>query len=139
MEESAMPIRRLTKADHPQSHGAFKPVGHVMVALRDEELASATARALLEAGFEDEDILHYSAGEERAEMESMIDHASDFAGFGYEITLMRRYRTLAREGCSWLLVYAPDEAHTRRVADVARRNGALVAVKYNRLLIEDLI
>jgi uncharacterized membrane protein len=52
---------------------------------------------------------------------------------------MRRYQALAREGCSWLLVYAPDEAQTRRVADAARRNGALLAVKYNRLLIEDLI
>ena len=134
-----MTIKRLTKADHPQSLGTFKPVGHVIVALRDEELAGVTARALLEAGFVDEDILHYSAGEERAEMESMIDHASDFAGFGYEITLMRRYQTLAREGCSWLLVYAPDEAHTRRVGEVARQCGALLAVKYNRLVIEDLI
>ena len=134
-----MPIRRLTKADHPQSHGAFKPIGHVMVALRDEALAGATTRALLDAGFEDEDILQYSAGEERAEMEGMIDHASDFAGFGYEITLMRRYQALAREGCSWLLVYAPDEPHTRRVAEVAQQNGALLAVKYNRLVIEDLI
>ena len=134
-----MPIRRLTKADHPQSHGAFKPVGHVMVALRDEELADATSRALQQAGFEQDDILHYSAGEERAEMEAMIDHASDFAGFGYEITLMRRYQALAREGCSWLLVYAPNEAHTRRVAEVARQQGALLAVKYNRLVIEELI
>jgi hypothetical protein len=134
-----MPIRRLTKADHPQSHGAFKPVGHVMVALRDEVLAGATARALLDAGFEDRDILHYSAGEEREEMERMIDHASDFAGFGYELTLMRRYQALAREGCSWLLVYAPDDTHTRRVGEVAQQNGALLAVKYNRLVIEDLI
>jgi hypothetical protein len=134
-----MPIRRLTKADHPQSHGAFKPVGHVVVALRDEDLASATARALLDAGFEEQDILHYSAGEEREEMARLIDHASDFAGFGYEITLMRRYQALAREGCSWLLVYAPDEPHTRRVAEVAQQNGALLAVKYNRLVIEDLI
>ena len=134
-----MTIRRLTKADHPQSHGTFKPVGHVMVALRDEERAAATARGLLGAGFADEDVLHYSAGEERAEMERMIDHASDFAGFGYEITLMRRYQALAKEGCSWLLVYAPSESHTRRVADVARQQGALLAVKYNRLVIEDPI
>jgi hypothetical protein len=129
----------LSKADHPQSHGAFKPVGHVMIALRDDEFASVTARALLEAGFQDQDILHYSAGEEREEMERMIDHASDFASFGYEITLMRRYQSLARQGCSWLLVYAPNEPHTRRVVEVAQQNDALLAVKYNRLVIEDFI
>jgi len=134
-----MAIRRLTKADHPQSQGTFKPVGHVMVALPDEKIAQATRRALLEAGFADEDILRYSAGEERAEMEWMIDHASEFAGFGYEITLMRRYQKLAREGCSWLLVYAPDDAQTYHAAQIAKRQGAVLAVKYNRLVIEDLI
>jgi hypothetical protein len=69
----------------------------------------------------------------------MIDHASDFASFGYEITLMRRYQSLARQGCSWLLVYAPNEPHTRRVVEVAQQNDALLAVKCNRLVIEDFI
>jgi hypothetical protein len=27
-----MAIKRMTKADHPQSFGTFKPVGHVVVA-----------------------------------------------------------------------------------------------------------
>lgn len=134
-----MTIKRLTKADRPMSHGTFKPVGHVMLALRDESIAGEATRQLLEAGFEAEDILHYSAGEEGAEMAWLIDHASEFAGFGYEITMMRRYQALAHLGCSWLLVYAPDEARTGRVAEVAKQVGAMTAVKYNWLVIEDLI
>ena len=134
-----MSIKRLTKADHPQSHGTFKPVGHVVLAWRDDAAAEAASAALHAAGFAVEDVLHYSANEERAEMAWMIDHASEFAGFGYEITLMRRYEALARDGCSWLLVYAPDAEHTQRVAEVAQRHGALAAVKYNRLLIEELV
>jgi hypothetical protein len=134
-----MTIKRLTKADRPQSHGAFKPVGHVVVAVRDEAAAAATTQALRAAGFEEEDIVPYSAAEALELMNQMIDHASDFAGFGYEITLMRRYRAMAEEGRHWLLVYAPDDAHTQSVAEVARQSGALLAEKYNRLVVEDLI
>ena len=61
-------------------------------------------------------------------------------GFGYEVVLMRRYRTLCEEGtCSWLLVYAPNDEQTQRVADIALRFDALTAVKYNRLVEEDLL
>ena len=134
-----MAIRRLTKEDRPQSLGAFKPVGHVVLALRDDETALAAVRSLHAAGFEPDDVLHYTADEEGAQMEQMLDRASEFAGFGYEVTLMRRYRALAREGCSWLLVYAPDDDAAARVAEVARRHGARLAEKYHWLVVEDLI
>lgn len=130
---------RLTKADLPTSLGSFKPVGHVMVALPDDEQASAFEKALHEQGFAPEDVLHFGAEEEFDGMEKMLKGASDFAGFGYEVTLMRKYQALAREGCSWLLVYSPDEAHTTKVADAAQRFGARLAVKYHRLVVEDLI
>lgn len=134
-----MTIKRLTKADHPQSFGTFKPVGHVIVAMPDDPSAEATTAALRGVGFEEADILHYSADEEDHEMARMLNGVSGVAGFGYEVTLMRRYQELAREGCSWLLVYAPDETHATRVADAARRFGARLAVKYHRLVVEDLI
>ncbi len=134
-----MTIRRLTKADRPQVLGAFKPVGHVVVALPDDKVAAEATAALIEAGFDADDVLQYSADEEGAQMQHMLDHASDFAGFGYEITLMRRYRQLAGEGCSWLLVYAPDDAHAASVAQVAERFGARLAEKYHRLVVEDLL
>lgn len=134
-----MAIKRMTKADHPQSLGAFKPVGHVVVAMPDDARAARAVTALLAQGFEREDILEYTAAEENDEMDRMLQHASDFAGFGYEVTLMRKYKALAEEGASWLIVYAPDEAHAGRVADVVREHGALLAEKYHRLVIEDLI
>jgi hypothetical protein len=134
-----MAIRRLTKSDRPMTLGAFKPVGHVVVALPDDETALAAIRSLNAAGFDPDDVLHYTADEEGAQMEQMLQHASEFAGFGYEVTLMRRYRTLAREGCAWLLVYAPDAQSTARVAEVARRHGARLAEKYHWLAVEDLV
>lgn len=134
-----MALKRMTKADHPQSLGAFKPVGHVVVAMPDDRSAAAAVQALLQRGFEPEDILEYTAAEENDEMDRMLQHASDFAGFGYEITLMRRYKALAAEGASWLIVFAPEDVQAERVAETARAHGALMAEKYHRLVIEDLI
>lgn len=131
--------KRMTKADLPTSLGAFKPVGHVLMAFASEAEARDAARALREAGFADGDILDFSGAEHAARMNEMLDHASDFAGFGYEIVLMRRYKELCRQGCTWLLVYAPEDEEAARVADVARRLHALTAVKYHRLVEEDLI
>jgi hypothetical protein len=134
-----MANKRMSKGDHPQSFGAFKPVGHVVVAMPDDDRAALAVRALRDSGFEPQDILEYSAAEEDDEMDRMLQHTSDFAGFGYEVTLMRRYQKLAREGASWLIVYAPDDARTARVADAVRPHGALLAEKYTSLVIEDLI
>jgi hypothetical protein len=134
-----MTIKRMTKADHPQSFGAFKPVGHVVVALPDDVKAAAAVQSLRAAGFDAEDILEYTAAEEDDEMDRMLQHASDFAGFGYEISLMRRYRELNQEGASWLIVYAPDDVRTYKVADIVKVHDAVVAEKYNRLTIEDLL
>jgi hypothetical protein len=134
-----MAIKRLSKEERPQILGTFKPVGHVIVALPDDDTASSAARSLREDGFAPEDVVQYSADEELAQMDEMIDHASDFAGFGYEITLMRRYQELARNGAGWLLVFAPDDAKAEKVAAVAQRFNALAADKYHRLVVEDLL
>jgi hypothetical protein len=134
-----MTIKRMTKADHPLSFGAFKPVGHVVVAMPDDTRAAAAVQALRAAGFEAEDILEYTAAEEDDEMDRMLAHTSDMAGFGYEVSLMRRYKELAHEGASWLIVFAPDDARAYKVADAVKPLGALMAEKYHRLVIEDLL
>ena len=134
-----MAIKRMTKDDHPQSFGAFKPVGHVVVAMPDDERAAAAVRGLRAAGVEAEDILEYTAAEEDDEMDRMLQNASDLAGFGYEVSLMRRYQELAKDGASWLIVYAPEDDRASRVAEVTKSHGALMAEKYHRLVIEDLI
>ena len=134
-----MAIKRMTKGDMPHSLGTYNPVGHVLVALPSDALAQEARQALRDIGFDDEDVLHYTADEENAQMEYMLSHASQLSGFGYEVTLMRRYQTLARAGCGWLLVYAPDAPQAESVAVVARRFGARSAVKYHWLAVEDLI
>ena len=131
--------KRMTKGEFQESLGALNPVGHAVLALPDDDAAKQAKDALLQAGFGEADILTYTSAELFPNLDDMMRHASGAAGFGYEITLMRRYMTLAGEGCGWLVVYAPDEKHTAQVTEVAKRFNARSAVHYGRLVHEDLI
>jgi len=132
-------MKRMTKSEVQQSLGAFNPIGHAVLALENDDVAAEARQALLDAGFHDEDILLYTSGELFPDLDDMMRHASGAAGFGYEITLMRRYMTLASEGSGWLVIWAPDEKHTAQVTEIAKRFNARSAVHYGRLLHEDLI
>lgn len=131
--------KRLTKQDRPETLGSFKPVGYVVIALPDDAKTTDACREIAQAGFADEDVLRFTAAEAQERIEHMLQHSSEFAGFGYEVTLMRRYRELTEEGCGWLMVFAPDEDKAQKVADIARRYGARMAVHYHTLVVEDLI
>ena len=131
--------KRMTRGEFQESLGALNPVGHAVLAFADDDVAAEAQSALRQAGFAEEDVLVYNSGELFPDLDDMMRHASGAAGFGYEITLMRRYMTLAGEGCGWLVVWAPDEKHTAQVTEVAKRFNARSAVHYGRLLHEDLI
>lgn len=131
--------KRMTQGDLPKTLGAFKPVDHVMVAVPGDQNVAAARQAFTDRGFSNEDLLYFGPGEGSQNMQGMIDGASEAAGFGYEITLMRRYLDLSRHGCHWLLVYAPKDEATEQARQAAQQIGAPMAVKYHRLAVEDLI
>ena len=131
--------KRMTKGELQESMGAFNPVGHVVLAFADDKAAGEAAKAVQEAGFGAEDVLVFTSGELFPDLKDMMRNASGAAGFGYEITLMRRYMTLASEGAGWLVVYAPEDAQVGRIKELAQSSGARSAVHYGRLLHEDLI
>ena len=131
--------KRMTKSELQESLGAFNPVGHAVLAFASDEVAGKVRQALQDAGFAEQDVLTFSTGELFPDLKDMMRNASGAAGFGYEITLMRRYMTLASEGAGWLVVYAPEEEQTARIAALAKQFGASSAVQYGRLLHEDLI
>ena len=134
-----MTAKRLTKEDIHNTTGTLNPVGHVVLAFKDDAVAAQAVGALHAAGLADEDILHYLASEASPRLRERVRTASESAGFGYEITLMRRYLTLAEGGAGWLIVYAPNDAAAQKITEVATRFAALCAVRYHRLANEDLI
>ena len=134
-----MTAKRLTKEDIRNTTGILNPVGHVILAFKDDAIATQAVEALRAAGSAAEDILVYRAEEATPRLRERVQTVSGAAGFGYEITLMRRYLAFAEQGAGWLIVYAPDDAAVQRVVDVAKRFQALCAVRYHRLANEDLI
>jgi hypothetical protein len=132
-------MKRLTKEDIRSTTGILNPIGHVVIAFKDDAVTAQAVQALRGAGFEPDDILAYLASEATPRLRERVRTASKVAGFGYEITLMRRYLAYAEEGAGWLVVYAPDEAAAQRIVEVCRRFDALCAVRYHRLASEDLL
>jgi len=132
-------MKRLSKEDIRNTTGILNPIGHVVVALKHDAVAEQAVDALRGAGFDTDDILAFLASEAAPRLRERVRNASQAAGFGYEITLMRRYLAYAEEGAGWLIVYAPDDAAVERVVEVCKRFGALCAVRYHRLASEDLL
>ena len=120
------------------SFGTFKPVGHVLVGMPNSNATSALERALFRAGFES-GLVWITPKESAEELQALIDNASPLAGFGYEITLMRRYVELSHQGFRWLLVKIDNDEQAQAVGDAAREVGATLAVRYGRLIVEELI
>ena len=131
--------KRLTKADIQSGSGILNPVGHVVLAFKDDAVTETAVGALRSSGLADLDILSYSAAEATPRLRERVRTASESAGFGYEITLMRRYLDYAENGAGWLIVYAPDDTVAQIITDIAVRFDALCAVRYHRLANEDLI
>ena len=131
--------KRMTKGEFQESLGALNPVGHAVLAFASDAIAGDARVELLQAGLTEQDILSYTSAELIPNLDDMIRKASGAAGFGYEINLMRRYLTLASEGCGWLVVYAPEDDQVANVTLVAKRFGAKSAVRYGRLVNEDLV
>ena len=129
----------LDRNELPLSFGAFKPVGHLAVVLPDDASGDAAAQALRDAGFAAGGVLHFDAAETAAQFKNLLPEASGASGFGSEIQSMRQIYLLATEGCSMLVVHAPDGDAVAKVEALARQHGAKLAKRYGRLLIEDLI
>jgi hypothetical protein len=129
----------LSRESVPTSFRDFEPVGHVLVGLPTQGDVDALIEALHAAGWPPQALLHFTPKESVDELESLVDGAGPLAGFGYEITLLRRYLELARNGYRWLLVKVegPDAAAT--VAQHAAACHATLAVHYRSLVVEDLL
>lgn len=121
------------------SFGTFKPVGHLMVGLPTQTEVDVLVAVLHHAGWPAEALLHFTPQDSQEELAEMIDHSGALAGFGYEITLLRRYLDLSRQGYRWLLVKVDTPEQASAASDFARRHGARLAVWYRTLTTEELL
>jgi hypothetical protein len=105
--------------EHPANiFGAFYPLGYVVLAFAERQVAERVRQQLLNDRFEE---------------------ADGFASaLGGETKIMEKHRDLAKSGATFLMVFAPDNALTERVANVVKAFTPLTADKYERLTIHGL-
>lgn len=128
----------MDKSDPPTAFGIFKPVGHTLIALQTPEQLQSAVSDLGNLGFAPHTMVQYSPVEMKAEVVAELLNTSPFASFGYELDLIRQYKTLAEQGCSFLVVEAPSEALANQVAGWVRSSQPVSAQHYGHFMIQNL-
>ena len=99
----------MDKNNIPESFGVFKPVGHVVITFRTASDLQAAEAALSEGGFAASDMVRYTPAEMIAQVDAEVEKASPLAALGQDLNLIKAHRELAQEGCSFLVVHAPEQ------------------------------
>lgn len=129
----------MDKSDPPTSFGVFKPVDHIVMSLASVPLERAVTAKLLEEGFSRADLTHYTPQEMIRQVDAQVSTASPLAAVGQDLNLILAHRTLAEQGCSFVVVHAPKADQIERVHTIANAMGATTAQRYGMLIIEELI
>jgi hypothetical protein len=123
----------------PISFGVFKPVGHIVMALRSTDDLQAARLALQTQGFDANAVVAYTPQQMVDQVDAEVPHASVLAAVGQELNLILAHRALAHSGCSFLVVATPHQAQIDSATAVARSLPAVAAQLYGHFIIEELI
>ena len=129
----------MDKSNPPTSFGVFKPVGHVVVALENADIAQKMSDQLMAQGFSNADIVHYTPQEMMRQVDSNLQTASALASLGQDLNLVKAHRALAQEGSSFLVVHAPEAEQVKHIQTIANTMKAKSAQRYGSLIVEELL
>jgi hypothetical protein len=121
-----------------EDFGTFYPVGHLVVAFPDRAGAQFVRKALLTGGYEEIDCRYFSDTTVQAGTTRGLETAGPMSMLGASLKMVRLHQRLARQGCHFLLIYAPHELEVTRAMNVVRRRPYRLAQVYHRLTIESL-
>ena len=123
----------------PLSHGVFKPVGHVVVALPTLQDRRAAELALNKLHLDASAITVYTAQDMLAQAAADIERADSMASMGQELNLVKEHQRLAQGGHHFLVVEVSDNDQAHQVAAACMPHRASRAQHYGRFIIEELI
>jgi len=126
------------RAKFPTSFGVFSPTGHVVMAFANDESASMARKALLAAGFVEDDVAQYNKNDVIRECEKSNEQVSSPVQIGQDVAKIAEYLALAKEGCGFLVVHAAGEERSKQAVAIVRPYRLKFAEKYNRLTLEEL-
>jgi hypothetical protein len=129
----------MDKSEPPNSHGVFKPVGHVVISFPNRADLRGAAQALRGIGLEESALTAYTPEEMQRQARADIAQADNLASIGQDLNLVKAHLVLAEHGYHFLVVQVGNDAQARRVADAAKAHNAERAQHYGNWIIEELI
>ncbi len=93
---------------------------------------------LVKSGFAQDDVTHYDKDEVMAELRKSEGQAASPVQIGQEVAKVDEYLVLAKQGCGFLVLHAPEDETAKRAVVIVKPLGLKFAEKYNRLTIEEL-
>ncbi|HKY92923.1 MAG TPA: hypothetical protein VJM11_17860 [Nevskiaceae bacterium] len=131
-------IHHQSEANKVMEGGLFYPTGYVVAAFPSADDARTVRDALLADGFEADAVQHVDAATMEHEAAENLEHRGLMA-VGASVPVREKQLELARQGCDFLLVCAPEDQEEKRVVNALSKAPVRYAVKYRRLIIENLI
>ena len=129
----------MDKSRPPEAFGVFKPAGHTVIVFRCADDLAAAQAAFIAQGFQGASMVRYAADEMLAQVDVELQNAGVLASFGYELDLVEAHRVQAQNGCSFLVIHAPDDATAQRVSGIVKTTNAIAAQHYGTFMIEELL
>lgn len=123
---------------YPTSFGLFYPVGYLVVGFQSREDALRVQQDLMTGGYEADDCAFFSCREVMEAARKNLDHGHFLPRLGEADTMIKKHLEAAKEGSSFLVIYAPDKVSSDRAMNVIRRVPFELAHRYHRLAIEEL-
>jgi len=131
-------MKNNTKIQFPASFGVFSPTGHVVMAFATDKEAERARQLLVNDGFAQDDVTHYDKDEVMAELRKSEGQSASPMQIGQEVAKVDEYLVLAKQGCGFLVLHAPEDETAKRAVAIVKPLGLKFAEKYNRLTIEEL-
>jgi hypothetical protein len=119
--------------------GAFYPTGYMVVAFEKYDDAEQTCRDLRTGGYSEEDCDLHTAEEVAEFAQRNLESTGLMARLGSSAAAVEKHLEAAKNGATFLRVYAPNDLDAERVLNVInRRPATMLAHRYHRFAIEDL-
>lgn len=116
----------------------FYPTGHIIFGFASAEAALRIGTSLTAGGVPEDHVTHIPAEEMAREARENLQGVSLFS-VGASIPTREKQLQLAEQGVHFLMVYAPEDDDEERVLQRLRGQDVRYAVKYRRLVIENLL
>jgi hypothetical protein len=132
------PVHEQKEANKAMEGGVFYPTGHIVAAFDDEGSALKAQECLVREHWPEDHVVYVDPTSMEREAEENLGQAS-FLSAGASVPARQKQLALARDGCHFLLIFAPDDEDQERAMQLLDGLAVRYAVKYHRLIIENLV